>query len=269
MPTPEQRAPAVLGADQIQSFREHGHVRLDAAFPRDLAMALQDEIWQELEEEFAIVRDDARTWRPLPHSTRCAKHSRRNEELAGTPFEMAVSDLLGRDDWRRPATWGGFNVFFPTTDVGGWDVPTDTWHWDGPPSGEGLLIFSFYGVVRPRGGGTLIVDGSHRLVQTYYDSLSPEDLARRHKLHRKSFSRWDPWLEDLTGQSEHPSADRRAAFMDRSTDVRGHTSRVIELCGEPGDAVFCNPGMVHCVAPNASDRPRFMRVKFFLLDCPG
>ena len=64
----------------------------------------------------------------------------------------AISDLLGYDDWKRPTTWGGFNVFFPEEPGTKWDVPSDTWHWDGPPAGEGLLVSSFYGDVRPGGG---------------------------------------------------------------------------------------------------------------------
>ena len=49
-----------------------------------------------------------------------------------------------------------------------WNLPTKTWHWDGSPTSEGLLIFSFYSDVRPGGGGTLIVDGSPHLIENYY-----------------------------------------------------------------------------------------------------
>ena len=145
-------------------------------------------------------------------------------------------------------------------------MPSDTWHWDGPPTGEGLLIFSFYGDVRPGGGGTLVGDGSPRLIQSYYDSLSPADLARPHKFQRKTFLRWKPWLQALTGQAKEPVADRIEAFMERATEVHGVPCRVVELTGEPGDAVFCNLGLMHAVAPNCSEQPRFMRVKFLFLD---
>jgi hypothetical protein len=119
--------------------------------------------------------------------------------------------------------------------------------------------------VRPGGGGTLIVDGSHGLIESYYASLSPTDLARPHKFQRQELLRRDPWLEALTGQTEEPVEDRVEAFMERTTDLRGVPCRVVELCGEPGDAGFCDLGMLHCVAPNASEQPRFMRVRFLLL----
>ena len=260
-----KRTPEVFSADELESFHEHGHVRLKEAFPRELALAMQDEIWDELGEDHGIRRDDRGTWRQPPSNPKRAKHSASNEKLATQRFTGAISDLLGHDDWKRPATWGGFNVFFPAEPQVEWNLPTKIWHWDGSPTSEGLLIFSFYGDVRPGGGGTLIVDGSPHLIENYYASLSPADLARPHKFHRKALSRWDPWLEALSGQAQEPVGERRATFMEQTTDVRGVPCRVLELCGEPGDAVFCNLQMVHCVAPNASDQPRFMRVKFLFL----
>lgn len=261
----ERSSPSILSAGDLESYREHGFVRVEKAFPRELALALQDEIWTELAAEHGIQRDDPGTWRRLPRSPKRAKHSPLNEELATTRFTGAITALLGHDGWERPATWGGFNVFFPDEPRVRWDVPAQGWHWDAPPTTAGFLIFSFYGEVRPGGGGTLIVDGSPHLIESYYASLSPADRARPHRFHRKNLSRWDPWLEALTGRGE-PVGNRIDAFMNRKSDVRGVPCRVIELTGEPGDAVFCNLGMLHCVAPNSSDQPRFMRVKFLFLE---
>ena len=72
----------------------------------------------------------------------------------------------------------------------------------------------------------------------------------------------------LTGQAPSP-ADRIAAFMDEETMVEDVALRVVELTGEPGDMVFCHPLMVHCVAPNRGDRPRFMRIKTEVLTSEG
>ena len=266
MASETKRAPTVLSLGELESFRQHGYVRLNAAFPREAALALQDEIWTEIGADHGILRDDPSTWKPLPRSPKRAKLSAHNAAIASDRFTDAISDLLGYDYWKQPTTWGGFNVFFPAEPRVEWDLPKEIWHWDGPPTGAGLLIFSFYGDVRPGGGGTLLLEGSQHLIQSYYDSLSREERARPHKFHRKSFSRWDPWLAALTGRASEPVVDRRRAFMERTTEVRGVPCRVVELCGEPGDAVFCNLGMLHCVAPNASDQPRFMRVKFLFLD---
>ena len=82
--------------------------------------------------------------------------------------------------WRRPAGWGGFLVTFPDTPPREWDIPTGTWHWDGPPDGRGLLIFSFYSDVGPGGGGTLLLRSSQHLVADYYASLDDETRALPH-----------------------------------------------------------------------------------------
>jgi hypothetical protein len=72
----------------------------------------------------------------------------------------------------------------------------------------------------------------------------------------------------LTGHAPSP-ADRTAAFMDRETVVDGVPLRVVELTGEQGDMVFCHPVMVHCVAPNRGEWPRFMRIKQQVLSHEG
>ena len=56
-----------------------------------------------------------------------------------------------------------------------------------------------------------------------------------------------------------------AAFLERETEVKGVPCRVVELTGAPGEAVFCNLGLLHATAPNLSDEPRFQRVKFLFL----
>jgi len=57
--------------------------------------------------------------------------------------------------------------------------------------------------------------------------------------------------------------------MDGETIVEGVPLRVVELTGEPGDMVFCHPLIVHCVAPNRGQRPRFMRIKTQVLTHEG
>jgi hypothetical protein len=258
---------SVLTAEEVASFRRDGYVRLRAAFPAERARALVDAIWEELRTEHGIDRDDRTTWRTPPCSPRRAKELW-NEELATARFQGAISDLLGRDDWPRPRGWGGYLVTFPAEPGTVWDVPTDLWHWDGPHGGEGLLIFSHYAEVRPRAGGTLLLSGSHRLVRAFYDSLSPEDLARPHRDHRRMLVQWEPRIGALMGkphEGEPPVADRVATFMEREAEVRGVPTRVVELTGAPGDVVFCDLGMLHAVATNVSDEVRIMRAKFLKL----
>ena len=131
-----------------------------------------------------------------------------------------------------------------------------------------LLAVSFIGSVEPRGGGTLILSGSPRLLIQQEREL-PESRRRGSiATHRDRFRRSHPWLMALTGHAPSPE-DRIAAFMDRETVVDGVPVRVVELTGEPGDMVFCHPVMVHSAAPNRGARPRFMRIKTQVLTHEG
>jgi hypothetical protein len=138
-------------------------------------------------------------------------------------------------------------------------------HLDRP---RALFVVSFIGPVAPRGGGTLILSGSPRLLlqqERRIPASQPREFGARRC---DRFHRADPWLMALTGLAPSP-ADRIAAFMDRETVVEGVPLRVVELTGEPGDMVFCHPVMVHCVGPNRGPRPRFMRIKTQVLTHEG
>ena len=139
------------------------------------------------------------------------------------------------------------------------------WHWDGDPfrfleGNTGLFIFSFLSEIKPEGGGTLIVDGSHELVLRYHRNLSPEDQARKRKPLRLRFYKAHPWLADLTGHTG-ASEGRIQRLMNQTTDIDGIPVRVVELTGKPGDAVLCHPVILHARSQNRAEVPRFMRVK--------
>lgn len=262
---------SILTARDHARFESRGYVRLRQAFPRRAARAVADDIWDELRAEYGIERDDPATWRVPPRSPRRAKTSPLNAEVASPRFRAAIDDLLGTGRWQEPSNWGGFLVTFPTPKEEPWKLTSTLWHWDReltePPTVRGtelpgLLIFTFFSAVPPRGGGTLLLSGSPRLVRAFYDNLTPEERALPHGEHRKRLYAWHPWLERLTGLAP-AGGDRTALFMERETEVAGVPLRVVELTGEPGDAVYCNPWMVHAPAGvNHHDRPRMMRSKF-------
>lgn len=258
----------VLSPDDLDRFRERGFVRVPQAFDPSLARALHDVVWDELADSFEIERHDRSTWRTPPKSPQGAKVHPLNERLPDERFLGIIGDLLGHDDWQRPPAWGGFLVTMPEAAGTRWNVPKALWHWDGMHDTRGLVIFSFYSSVATGGGGTLLLEGSHRAVRAHYDACSDEELARPHREHRKAFFGSHPWLVDLVGQGPMPDGDRVAAFMDGEVELGGSTCRIAELTGEPGDAVFCDVRMVHSPAPNCAEVPRVMRSKFLFLE-PG
>ena len=256
----------VLSGTELAAFERWGYVRLRAAFPPALALEMQDAMWAELKQEFGIDRDDRSTWRVPPHDLKRAKYDPRNEAMCTDRLVGALGDLVegGRVD--VPGDWGRILVTFPEPAPPVWTVPTKIWHWDAALHQEvgavrRLLVLTFFSTVEPRGGGTVIVGGSHRLLRRFHDELPAEDREAAHRTLRLRFMRWDPWLRRLAGLEEETGA-RDAHFMDAPTEVQGVPVQVVELTGQPGDAVLCHPLMLHATAGNRADVPRFMRIRF-------
>jgi hypothetical protein len=93
-------------------------------------------------------------------------------------------------------------------------VPTGHWHWDNPCDVHldrpmGLFVVSFIGSVAPRGGGTLILSGSPRLLIQQERQIPASQRRGSITELRERFHRSHPWLMSLTGQAPSPP-DRTA-----------------------------------------------------------
>jgi phytanoyl-CoA dioxygenase PhyH len=255
--------PAALDPAHVAAFEERGHLRLRGVFPRDVALQMQRRMWDELQADFGIDPDDRDTWCQPRRSLRRAKWDPLQRAVATDSLVGAIDTLLGAGRWELPTNWGVVLVTFPDRTGGEWTLPTSGWHYDfglddAATSPSGLLVFTFFSSVASRGGGTLIVEGSHRLLRRFSESLSPDERRSDHQALRRRFLRHEPWLRALAGNGPAPE-DRLGYFMGESRDVREVPVRVIELTGDPGDAILCHPLILHVAAPNRSDRPRFMR----------
>jgi hypothetical protein len=260
-----------LASSDIERFERDGYVVVRQAFSRADGLAMERRWWRELEDVHGIRPDDRSSWRPIVGDLKAAKRDPIQARILTDRVRGALDDLLGEAAWPPPRDWGRPLVTFPGP--GTWDVPTGNWHWDNPcelhlDRPRALFIVSFIGPVAPRGGGTLILSGSPRLLlqqeRRLPDSQRRDSIARL----RERFHRSHPWLMALTGLAPSP-ADRIAALMDTETIIEGVPLRVVELTGDPGDMVFCHPVIVHCVAPNRAARPRFMRIKTQILTREG
>jgi hypothetical protein len=265
-------APTTLSAAEIEHFHIHGYAVVRGAFARDDALAMQDEWWAELRDVHGIAREDRATWRQVPGDLKRPKTAASQRAIATARVRGVIDDLLGAGAWDPPRDWGRPLATFPHG-TERWDVPVGLWHWDSPLDWhaeglEALFVVSFVGAVAPRGGGTLILAGSPRLLARHEATLTPAERSLGFARRRELFHRAHPWLMALTGKAPSPP-DRVASFMDTPTDVDGVRAQVIELTGAPGDMVVCHPAMVHCIAPNRGATPRFMRIKQQLMTRAG
>ncbi|MBY0276392.1 phytanoyl-CoA dioxygenase family protein [Candidatus Binatia bacterium] len=254
---------AALTAEQRASFAERGWLRLCEAFPRAAALQLQERLWDELREVHGIVRERRETFHQPRATLRCAKRDPLQHVIASEVLLGAIGELLDALPWRVPSNWGIVLTTFPDRTSAAWDVPASGWHYDfdlleNAPAPRGLQVFTFLGSVVARGGGTLVVEGSHRLAARFVESLSADDRTLDHQTLRRRFLRHDPWLRALTGRE--PATGDRVAQLMGSRHVRdGSALRVVELTGEPGDAILCHPLLLHVASRNAAEQPRFMR----------
>jgi hypothetical protein len=260
-----------LTSSDIQRFERDGYVVVRQAFSRADGLAMERQWWRELEDAHDIRPDDRSSWRQIPGDLKAAKRDPIQAKILTERVRGVFDDLLGKAAWPPPRDWGRPLVTFPGP--GAWEVPTRHWHWDNPcelhlDHPKALFVVSFIGSVAPRGGGTLILSGSPRLLIQQERRIPAHQRRGSIATLRERFRRSHPWLMALTGQAPSP-ADRIAAFMDGETIVEGVPLRAVELTGEPGDMVFCHPVMVHCPAPNRGTRPRFMRIKTQVLTHEG
>jgi hypothetical protein len=263
--------PTTLTPADIRRFERDGYVIVRQAFSPDDGQDMERRWWRELAEAHGIRRDDRSSWRRLPGDLKAAKRDRSQAKILTSRVRGVLDDLLGPGAWPTPRDWGRPLVTFP--EPGAWDVPTALWHWDNVcdlhlDRPRALFAVAFIGSVAPRGGGTLILSGSPRLLIQQAQRLPAGRRPGSITEERDRFHRSEPWLMALTGQAPSP-ADRIAAFMAGETIVDGVPLRVVELTGEPGDMVFCHPLMVHCAAPNRGTWPRFMRIKTQILSHDG
>jgi ectoine hydroxylase-related dioxygenase (phytanoyl-CoA dioxygenase family) len=162
-----------------------------------------------------------------------------------------------------PSNWGQVLVTFPCAGPP-WSVPGRLWHIDFHYTNDvaplfALKVFAFFGDVAPQGGGTLLVSGSHRVVERFVTTVPPETRTD-YRACRIQFMKHDPWFRALA-RTEDPDPDRSARFMDSEHDADGIGVRVVELTGQPGDIVITHPWTLHHAAPNRASSPRLMRSK--------
>lgn len=251
-----------LSHDEVSQFARDGVLRLEGLIDRRCVAAARQAVLRPLE-KIGLCRDsDWRlTGRQRPEWPATGLKARdignrhpEVETLVGLPAVRGVVGRLldgkavDRKVFPRPQVLASL----PNRDR--WVVP-DSWHTDVPrlASGcsPGVQIFMFLDAVAAGGGGTVVVAGSHRLLNDGRN-LRPKEIV--------SALRPEPYFQALFGgRLQEPGEDGLPAGRVGETDLQ-----VMELVGEPGDAWLMDLRVLHAAAPNASDRPRLMATHRFL-----
>lgn len=250
----------MLSASQYDEFERTGLLRLPGAIPDVAAMCAR--IWDYLLEERGISRADPATWPADGRMSGLQGVGRHGEldPIGSSVLRAALDDLLGKGRWLEPRTWGRLLLTFPNRESIEWDVPLGAWHNDFMPfqAEAGLRavqLFALLNEVRPQGGGTLVLRGSHRLVAKHADPAGDGPHPREL---RRDLGSAHPWLRELWRGASDSVRDRTQRFMAEDTVLDDVPLRVVELSGSPGDVFLMHCDTFHVAAPNCLDQPRIM-----------
>ena len=232
-------------------------MRVPAAFNAAEAAAMRDAVWRALE-SVGIHRDRPSSWTTeRPVHLQHLKTDPVFQAVRSTRLRAAIDAVLEGQPYDEPRSAGAFFLAFPS--AGNWGVPASGWHVDAnylsaltPPAG--VRTHALFGDVGPRGGGTLLVSGSHRLVHKWFKDHPPPKDTRGEEFRR--LLRDHPYIRDL--HTEGDTETRIARFMDRVEGVDGIPLQVVENTGAAGDVILLHPLVLHVAAPNAGTEPRFL-----------
>jgi ectoine hydroxylase-related dioxygenase (phytanoyl-CoA dioxygenase family) len=246
-------------------FMKWGYLHVPGAFEESGSLRMQEWMWRRMHQVHSIERDNPATWNvawPATHVTE-QQSGLSPARMATSAFRSAADALLGASAWRLHQEWSGALISFPKRDSTAWTIVADGWHWDAEDLAahfdalQSLFIFAVFSHIEPQGGGTLLLAGSHHLLQRFFTALTSAQQAAKRKALREQFHRSSPYLAALTGKAAF-DGDRIAHFMTESDD-NGVAVRVIEVTGQPGDAFICHPSLLHAVSMNCRTVPRLMR----------
>lgn len=222
-----------LGAAEVERFVHDGFVRIDGAFPREVAEEGRAILWRDT----GCDPEDPSTWTtPVVRLRDYAQAPFR--EAANAPILHAAFDrLVGRGRWQPRTSLGTVPVRFPSPD----DPGDAGWHIDasfGPDSnfmawranvvskGRALLMLFLFSDVGERDAPTRIRVGSHLDTARQLAPAGEAGLT----------------LRALAEDGFAGSAHRPEAWA----------------TGDAGTVYLCHPFLVHAAQPHRGTRPRFM-----------
>jgi hypothetical protein len=235
---PASEPTRVLSSAQIQHFIQDGFVRIERAFPRQLADEGRTILWRDL----PCDPDNPSTWtRPVV----------RLGQYGDEPFKSAVNSpvlyaafdqLVGKGRWRPRTNLGTFPVRFPSPDdpgdagwhidvsfpgpTGSWDEREDFSDWRANVSSRGraLLMLFLFSDVEETDAPTRIKVGSHLDIARFLEPSGEIGMSNA-----------------MLGQF--------AAWLERQETLAS---------GPAGTVYLCHPFLVHAAQMHRGSVPRFM-----------
>lgn len=219
-----------LTTEQQGHFLERGYVVVHDCFSREVAREWTDRAFRQI----GYDHDDPQTWKEARVTT-FGTISEGLQTFSPRAWNATAALVGGPERIRQPYAWSDAFIFnFWDGADRPWEEPKNAktnWHVDGnwfrhflDSPEQGLLTFSIWSDIGPRGGGTLIAPDSVPKIAQFL-AERPEGV----ELHEMPFGQIISECHDL-----------------------------VEITGEVGDVVLCHPFMLHANSQNHSGRPRMI-----------
>ncbi|MEV8034868.1 phytanoyl-CoA dioxygenase family protein [Streptomyces sp. NPDC086182] len=224
-----------LSVTQVTEFVDNGFVRVDKAFPADVAAECRAICWQET----GCDPDDPATWtEPVIRLGSCAQEPFRTAE--NTPRLLRAFDqLAGPGRWIPRTSIGSIPIRFPHPRSPG----DDGWHIDGSYHPEEQKSGPPWVNVRSRGRALLML--------FLFSDTAENDAPTRIRVG----SHLDvPSRLEAAGEDGMSTGDLAAAGL---FEVTADLPQVLAT-GEAGDVYLCHPFLVHAAQPHRGMSPRLL-----------
>jgi len=236
--TLDPRAPSVVADAQIRQFIHDGFVKIQEAFPRELADEGRSILWRDT----GCDEADPTTWTKPVIRLGMYEQAPFTRAANMPALHQAFDQLVGPGRWRPRSDLGTFPIRFPSPDDpgdAGWHVdssfPPDlgdtndflNWRVNVFSKGRALLMLFLFSDVGESDAPTRIRVGSHL------------DVAR---------------ILSPAGDNGLSARDLAAAERFAETAAR----REVLATGDAGTVYLCHPFLVHAAQQHRGSRPRFL-----------
>jgi len=217
----------------IENFIRDGYLRLDNAFPAELAVEVRARLWADM----GLSPDRPEAWtKPV---IRLGHYSDPPfVAAANTPRLHAAYDaLVGQGRWLPPAVMGTFPVRFPLGAPG-----DDGWHVDMSFGTENSDFLKWRVNVVSKGRALLML--------FLFSDVGPQDAPTRLRL--------GSHLQIARELLPHGTAGLTLGEL--AADGFASTAHCPEMAatGQAGTVYLCHPFLVHAAQPHQGTQPKFM-----------
>ena len=226
-----------LTEPQIEQFVHQGFVKLESAFPRELADQGRAILWRDT----GCSENDPVTWTKPVIRLGMYRQEPFVRAANTSALHQAFDQLVGPGRWAPRRDLGTFPVRFPSNeDPGdaGWHIDASfppkegdasdffNWRINLRSKGRALLMLFFFSEIGENEAPTRIRAGSHFEIARVLAPLGEDGISGR----------------ELAANGYAESAARPVALA----------------TGEAGTVYLCHPFLVHAAQPHRGTRPRFL-----------